>query len=135
MKIDNVATSTFTKNIDNQTINNYIYDSTGNLIKDSIEGLEITWTHYGKVKQIKKNGNVMAIYEDRNDSLMLEELHIYGSQRLGVIKENRLLAKYVNIFPPSSTFKTSMPNTPLIPYPYTLTPYHFGKKHYELADW
>ncbi|MEW6774646.1 MAG: hypothetical protein AB1304_11720, partial [Bacteroidota bacterium] len=41
----------------------------------------------------------------------------------------------VNIFPPSSTFKTSMPNTPLIPYPYTLTPYHFGKKHYELADW
>lgn len=77
----------------------------------------------------------MAIYEYRNDSLMLEELHIYGSQRLGIIKENRLLAKYVNIFPPSSTFKTSMPNTPLIPYPYTLTPYHFGKKHYELSDW
>ncbi|MEW6774651.1 MAG: hypothetical protein AB1304_11745 [Bacteroidota bacterium] len=77
----------------------------------------------------------MAIYKDINDSLMLEELHIYGSQRLGIIKENRLLAKYVNIFPPSSTFKTSMPNTPLIPYPYTLAPYHFGKKHYELTDW
>ncbi|MEW6774640.1 MAG: RHS repeat-associated core domain-containing protein [Bacteroidota bacterium] len=94
----------------------------------------------------------MAIYKDTHDSLMLEELHIYGSQRLGVIKENRLLAKYVNIFPPSSPLKINTPNLPYlpsipksiggsitpitpIPLPYNFVHYYFGKKHYELTDW
>ncbi|MEW6774624.1 MAG: hypothetical protein AB1304_11610 [Bacteroidota bacterium] len=94
----------------------------------------------------------MAIYKDTHDSLMLEELHLYGSQRLGIIKENHLLAKYVNIFPPSSPLKINTPNLPYLPsipksisiggpvllptYP-TLpsVQYYFGKKHYELTDW
>ncbi|MEW6774622.1 MAG: RHS repeat-associated core domain-containing protein [Bacteroidota bacterium] len=183
---DNVPASNFNNDIDSQTINNYIYDPTGNLIKDHSEGLEISWTHYGKVKQIKKNnnnllsfeydamgnrlvkenkqtnekqiyirdaqGNVMSIYKDRNDSLFLDELHLYGSSRLGVIKEDSFLAKkYPSFFSP---FKTSTPSTPYlpsipksisiggsitpitpIPLPYNFVHYHFGKKHYELADW
>ncbi|MEW6774620.1 MAG: hypothetical protein AB1304_11590, partial [Bacteroidota bacterium] len=92
----------------------------------------------------------MSIYKDRNDSLFLDELHLYGSSRLGVIKENSFLVKkYPSFFSP---FKTSAPNTPYlpsipksiggsitpitpIPLPYNFVYYYFGKKHYELADW
>jgi RHS repeat-associated protein len=52
---DNVATANYTEDIDAQLINNYDYDSIGNLIKDNLEGItKIGWNVYGKIDTITK---------------------------------------------------------------------------------
>ena len=50
---DAIGSTISTVDLDNQTINNYAYNATGQLTKDDAEGiLEITWTASGKVKQV-----------------------------------------------------------------------------------
>ncbi len=77
----------------------------------------------------------MAVYRIREDSLYLTEIPIYGSSRLGVIKENKLLK-----------VKTAQNNNGVmsLPIPVNIaqsknTPkpsvYTMGKKHYESTDW
>ncbi|AXY74707.1 hypothetical protein D3H65_12250 [Paraflavitalea soli] len=55
--IDNAQAGTYSSDIDNQADpENYKYDSTGNLVKDSAEGIrEIKWTVYGKIREIIRN--------------------------------------------------------------------------------
>jgi YD repeat-containing protein len=52
---DNVSATQYTVDIDNQSVNNYVYDSTGNLIKDNAESItNIVWSVYGKILQITR---------------------------------------------------------------------------------
>lgn len=55
--------SNYTEDIDYQLAGNYDYDGIGNLVKDVKEGItSITWTVYGKIKTINKNGGVVISY-------------------------------------------------------------------------
>lgn len=60
---DNVPAGNYTEDIDNQTAGNYDYDAIGNLVKDSAEGItSISWTVYGKIRQIVKGDSVVIVY-------------------------------------------------------------------------
>ena len=49
----------YTEDIDDQDPGNYDYDNIGNLIKDSRDSItNISWTVYGKIRQIEKMGGV-----------------------------------------------------------------------------
>ena len=55
---DNVNSSNYTVDIDNQGVNNYTYDYIGNLKKDNAENINnIDWTVYGKIHGIVKPGS------------------------------------------------------------------------------
>ena len=107
------------------TTDNYQYDAIGNLTKDVKEGItNISWTVYGKIASITKEGNInleytydatgnriekkytkgtevhytwyvrdaqgntMAVYEKKGTTAVrLTESHLYGSSRLGMVKE------------------------------------------------
>jgi RHS repeat-associated protein len=173
---DVVSATTFTNDIDNQSLANYKYDKTGNLIEDVSENTRIHWTYHNKVKQIdsmkltppkyglvwatklrmkydalgnrvvKENpkhkvkevyvrdaqGNILALYQVKNDSLYTKEFYMYGSQRLGYLEDDvfmgrKCISKWCNVL------------TPVLPmFPSTLSSsvsVVFGKKRYELSDW
>jgi YD repeat-containing protein len=63
---DSVNANNYTTDIDNQSINNYAYDSIGNMTKDVKEGIDtITWTVYGKIDSIYKyNGTAIKYTYD-----------------------------------------------------------------------
>jgi RHS repeat-associated protein len=64
---DAVGSTNYTVDIDNETSKrNYQYNGIGELAKDSAGGLDtITWTVYGKVKEIKKhNGDSIVLFYD-----------------------------------------------------------------------
>jgi RHS repeat-associated protein len=64
---DAVGSTNYTVDIDNETSKrNYQYNGIGELAKDSAGGLDtITWTIYGKVKEIKKhNGDSIIFFYD-----------------------------------------------------------------------
>ena len=50
--------SNYPNDIDNQSVNNYSYDSIGNLVKDNAEGItNITWNVYGKILEIQRTAS------------------------------------------------------------------------------
>ncbi|GIW61032.1 MAG: hypothetical protein KatS3mg087_2098 [Patescibacteria group bacterium] len=51
------------------------------------------YRHYKDIYLRDPQGNVMAVYRIRKDSLFLTELPMYGEKRLGVMNENRFLMK------------------------------------------
>lgn len=60
---DNVPAGNYTEDIDNQTAGNYDYDAIGNRVKDNAEGItSISWTVYGKIRQIVKGDSVVILY-------------------------------------------------------------------------
>ena len=60
---DSVRTTNYTVDIDNQAVNNYSYDSIGNLTKDIKENIDsIYWTVYGKIAQINKHDGTVIKY-------------------------------------------------------------------------
>ncbi len=58
---DAVSASNYSIDIDQQVSTNYLYDNSGNLIKDKKEKLDITWTAYGKVDSIYNDNTDLAI--------------------------------------------------------------------------
>jgi RHS repeat-associated protein len=77
-------------------------------------------------------GNTLALYEVRNDTLYTKEFYMYGSNRLGYLEDEMFLGrkckgKWCNVL------------TPVLPmFPSTLSnsvSVVFGKKRYELSDW
>lgn len=58
---DGVAASNYTADIDDQNADNYLYDASGNLIKDVQENLTISWNAYGKVSQVYDGDNQQTI--------------------------------------------------------------------------
>ena len=62
---DAVGSSNYTEDIDNQSSGNYTYDAIGNLKTDNAEGItNISWTVYGKISSISKNGNAITYTYD-----------------------------------------------------------------------
>lgn len=60
---DNGTPNSGANDILNQSTNNYIYDASGQLVKDNIEGItSITWTPQGKVDKIVKSNNLNIQY-------------------------------------------------------------------------
>lgn len=60
---DQVNAVNYAVDVDNQASNNYLYDKTGNLVKDVAEGLDtVRWTAYGKVNHIEKNTGLSINY-------------------------------------------------------------------------
>lgn len=94
-------------------------------------------------------GNVIALYEVKQDSLYSKEFYIYGSQRLGYLEDEVFLGrkckgKFCNIVAlpignMSSVFTNkaipiSLPSV-VFPNYSTNTSIYFGKKRYEMNDW
>ncbi len=53
---DNVGNAIYNDDLDNQPINNYDYDSIGNLVRDNQENITlIKWSVYGKILEIQRN--------------------------------------------------------------------------------
>ncbi len=77
----------------------------------------------------------MAVYRIREDSLYLHEIPMYGSNRLGVIKEKMYLAKKHTTQNTMTALPVSLPLPQLSPFTATQTVYSYGKKHYETTDW
>ena len=111
---DSVPSANYPNDLDNQTANNYSYDSIGNLLTDQQAGITaaMTWSVYGKLLTISSKslsyqydatgnrigktsgststwyvrdaqGNVLSVYS--GPALALQEQHLYGSSRLGMI--------------------------------------------------
>jgi hypothetical protein len=60
---DNVSSAEYIEDIDDQPVNNYSYDAIGNLVRDSAEGIsQISWTVYGKIRQISKRDGTVIQY-------------------------------------------------------------------------
>jgi uncharacterized protein (TIGR02594 family) len=94
-------------------------------------------------------GNVIALYEVKQDSLYSKEFYIYGSQRLGYLEDEvflgkRCTGKFCNIvanpanpMPFIGTQKTlpTLPPVVIQPISSSSVSIVFGKKRYELSDW
>ena len=60
---DQVSSSNYSVDIDNQSPGNYVYDFIGNLKKDVAEGIDtIHWTVYGKIKKIDKGSGSDLVF-------------------------------------------------------------------------
>ncbi|GIV35511.1 MAG: hypothetical protein KatS3mg031_3046 [Chitinophagales bacterium] len=134
-EIDTLYQGNLSPNIQNSTPSviyprlKFKYDATGNRLEKEYV------LHYKDIYLRDPQGNVMAVYRIRKDSLYLYEIPLYGSSRLGVIKENKLLMTKltqnkngvmslpipVNIAMSKNALKQSI--------------YPLGKKHYETTDW
>jgi len=94
-------------------------------------------------------GNILALYEVRNDSLYTKEFYMYGSQRLGYIEDDvflgrkcigkfcNIIANPVNPMPFIGTQKTlpTLPPVVIQPMVSSSVSVVFGKKRYEISDW
>ncbi|MBS1512422.1 MAG: hypothetical protein JST86_16370, partial [Bacteroidetes bacterium] len=60
---DPVSSGNYTDDIDNQSDDNYTYDSIGNMISDAQSNITaVTWTVYGKIKKITKSSGDSVVY-------------------------------------------------------------------------
>src|SRR6187399_51077 len=108
----------------------YYYDAAGNRIGKKVSRSDtsaFTYTWYVR----DASGNVMSTYTTRLDSsqalgnadLQLNEQHLYGSSRLGVLTANR-----------SVDANTEGLNNYVSPWTGVHLPYYTGKKQYELSN-
>ncbi|GIV28899.1 MAG: hypothetical protein KatS3mg027_2713 [Bacteroidia bacterium] len=91
--------------------------------------------HYKDIYLRDPQGNVMAVYRIAKDSLYLYEIPMYGSNRLGVIKEKMYLTKKHTQNSTSISSLLVLPIPQLNAFTGTQTIYPLGKKHYETTDW
>jgi hypothetical protein len=105
-----------------------------------------------KVKEVyvrDAQGNILALYQVKNDSLYTKEFYMYGSNRLGYIEDEVFLGKKcmgkfcnitanpINPMPFIGTQKT-LPTLPPVVIQSMVSSsvgIVFGKKRYELTDW
>ena len=85
---DAVAANVATTDIDDQLIgtnggNNYLYDGSGNLVKDTSEALTVTWSPYGKVLSAVRKQTVAPAVDIQT---------LYGYDPM----QNRVLKTYIN---------------------------------------
>jgi len=94
-------------------------------------------------------GNILALYEVKNDSLYTKEFYMYGSQRLGYLEDEvflgkKCIGKFCNIvanpanpMPFIGTQKTlpTLPPVVIQPISSSSVSIVFGKKRYEISDW
>jgi len=59
---DQVSSSNYTVDIDDESPDNYEYDRIGNLIKDASENIDtVRWTVYGKINRVVKSSGSTVI--------------------------------------------------------------------------
>jgi hypothetical protein len=88
-----------------------------------------------KVKEVyvrDAQGNILALYQVKNDSLYTKEFYMYGSQRLGYFEDEvfmgrKCIGKFCNIVAPTLPLLPSVASKSVSVV--------FGKKRYELSDW
>jgi RHS repeat-associated protein len=94
-------------------------------------------------------GNILALYQVKNDSLYTKEFYMYGSQRLGYLEDEvflgkKCIGKFCNIIanpanpmPFIGTQKTlpTLPPVVIQPMVSSSVSVVFGKKRYEISDW
>jgi RHS repeat-associated protein len=94
-------------------------------------------------------GNILALYEVKSDSLYTKEFYMYGSNRLGYFEDEvflgrKCIGKFCNIvanpanpMPFIGTQKTlpTLPPVVIQPISSSSVSVVFGKKRYELSDW
>jgi len=105
-----------------------------------------------KVKEVyvrDAQGNAIALYEVKQDSLYSKEFYMYGSNRLGYLEDEvflgrkcigkfcNIVANPVNPMPFIGTQKTlpTLPPVVIQPISSSSVSIVFGKKRYELSDW
>jgi len=108
--------------------------------------------HKVNVKEVyvrDAQGNVIALYKVKQDSLYSKEFYIYGSQRLGYLEDEvfmskKCIGKFCNIIanpanpmPFIGTQKTLPTLPPIVIQPISSSSVSvvLGKKRYELSDW
>jgi hypothetical protein len=77
-------------------------------------------------------GNILALYQVKDDSLYTKEFYMYGSQRLGYLEDDvflgrKCIGKFCNIVAPTLPLLPSIASNSVSVM--------FGKKRYELSDW
>lgn len=77
---DTQSSGSYSYDIDSQPTDNYGYDASGQLIKDSSESItKIMWTAYGKVDSIVKSNNQRIKYEyDAMDHRVMKKINYAG---------------------------------------------------------
>ncbi|MBC7383498.1 MAG: hypothetical protein H7296_11005 [Bacteroidia bacterium] len=70
---DAVATTNYTTDIDAQSTGNYKYDKVGNLVADNAENLAISWSVYGKIKDITKGSAITKYTYGPTGSRIIKE--------------------------------------------------------------
>ena len=105
-----------------------------------------------KIKEVyvrDAQGNILALYQVKNDSLYTKEFYMYGSQRLGYFEDDvflgrKCIGKFCNItanpanpMPFIGTQKTlpTLPPVVIQPISSSSVGIVFGKKRYEISDW
>jgi hypothetical protein len=125
---DTVPKTNYPEDIDNETPNNYLYNSIGQLAKDDYGRIDtIIWTIYGKVKKIVKPS---VRYSWLKDSI------IYEYAPLGNRIEKRTYTSQV----PSCSYCAAMPIADTVLYSRDaqgniLATYNRFKGHVNLTEW
>ena len=120
------------------------YDALGNRVVKENPKRKIKEVYVRDVQ-----GNILALYQVKNDSLYTKEFYIYGSQRLGYLENEvfmgkkcigkfcNIIANPVNPMPFIGTQKTlpTLPPVVIQPMVSSSVSVVFGKKRYEISDW
>ncbi len=73
---DNVSSSTYDTDLDDQSSGNYSYDNAGRLTKDTQNGLtSITWYANGKVKTASRSDKTINFYYDALGNRIMKKVH------------------------------------------------------------
>jgi hypothetical protein len=88
-----------------------------------------------KIKEVyvrDAQGNILALYQVKNDSLYTKEFYMYGSNRLGYFEDEvflgrKCIGKFCNIIAPTLPLLSSVASKSV--------DIVFGNKRYELSDW
>ena len=80
---DSVPAANYENDLDNQSANNYAYDSIGNMIQDNSLGTsDIKWTVYGKIKQGSGLGYTEYFRYDPNNNRIAKEMQYNGQDNI-----------------------------------------------------
>jgi RHS repeat-associated protein len=100
----------------------YTYDAGGNRISKKVKnGSDSTYTWYAR----DASGNVLSVYRIKNDTTYQDELHLYGSNRIGMIRPERNLILAKQFGDTSGTFDLGT---------WRGNVYRRGQKFFELAN-
>jgi hypothetical protein len=103
------------------------YDALGNRVVKENPKRKIKEVYVRDVQ-----GNILALYQVKNDSLYTKEFYMYGSQRLGYLEDEVFLGKKCI----GKLCNIAAPTLPLLPsVASNSVSVVFGKKRYEISDW
>ncbi|WP_166437076.1 LamG-like jellyroll fold domain-containing protein [Niastella caeni] len=107
---DNVPSNVYTTDIDGQTADYYQYDNIGNLKNEG--GTSISWTLYGKIKQVTKTGQTIRYAYDAAGNRIVKSVESPGvsTQHTFYVRDAQgtVLGVYTRYVPGSGTDNNKM---------------------------